>query len=105
MIASGTTLVRAAEACRKAGATAVHAAATHGLFEGKAEEMLGRAGLDTLIVSDTLPPWRLSADGILRQQLVVLPACRRLADAVDRLHRGLDLSAIDDTASPDGSDA
>ena len=105
MIASGTTLVRAAAACRKAGATAVHAAATHGLFQGKAEDILGRAGLDTLIVSDTLPPWRLSASGGLRESLVVLPASRRLAEAVDRLHRGRDLSAIDDTAPPDGSDA
>lgn len=40
MIGTGTTMVRAAEACLEHGAKSVYAAATHGLFVGAAEEKL-----------------------------------------------------------------
>lgn len=104
MIGSGTTVARAAAACWREGAGEVHAVATHGLFTGEAEATLGSCGLTSLIVTDTAPPWRLSQDGDLRRDLVVLDAAELFAGAVDRLHRGGDLSELDDTA-PVGSDA
>ena len=43
LIASGTTLARAAQACRDAGATAVYAAASHGAFAPNAASCWRRA--------------------------------------------------------------
>ncbi len=87
LVASGTTLARAAVACRERGATAVHALATHGAFTGGAGEILARAPLDSLAVLDTMPPFRL--DGTpARDKLVLLDAAPLLAGAIRRLHGG-----------------
>ncbi len=98
LIASGTTIARAAKACRHGGATDVYAAAACGLFTGDAEKTLGDCGLAGLLVGDAVPPWRLSAEGALRRALIRLPVAELFAGAVHRLHHGGDLSALDDTA-------
>jgi len=41
LIAAGTTLMRAVQACRKAGATQVDAFATHGVLLPEAQQLLG----------------------------------------------------------------
>ena len=46
MISTGSTIVRAAEACREHGARRIHAFATHGLFSGNAADKLMQAGLE-----------------------------------------------------------
>jgi ribose-phosphate pyrophosphokinase len=55
LIASGGTLARAARACREQGATAVYAAAAHALFVPGTAGKLGDAGLDRLLVTDSIP--------------------------------------------------
>src|SRR5690606_21705307 len=52
MISTGSTLVRAAEACREHGARRIHAFATHGLFSGDAGDKLMQAGLELVVVSN-----------------------------------------------------
>lgn len=86
LVASGGTLARAAAACRDGGATAVHALASHGLFVGDAGRTLAGAGLDGIVVTDSVPPFRL--DGEARRKLTVLPLGRMLAEAIRRLHAG-----------------
>lgn len=86
LIASGSTLARAAAACRTAGATAVVGAATHGLFTGEAGRHLGPAHLDRLVTGDTVPPFRLDPDGPLARRLVILPAHEVFAAAIGRLY-------------------
>jgi ribose-phosphate pyrophosphokinase len=56
MIAGGTTLARAASACREAGALAVIAAAAHGAFVPDASPTLAGAPIDRLYVLDHIPP-------------------------------------------------
>jgi len=51
MICGGSTMARAAFACRERGAAAVHAVATHGLFTHEAVELLA-GGLDSVVVTD-----------------------------------------------------
>jgi ribose-phosphate pyrophosphokinase len=58
MISSGTTLARAAHACRKAGAREVFAAAAHGVFVQEASRVLAEAPLDGTVVLDHIPPSR-----------------------------------------------
>ena len=71
LIASGTTLIRAAEACRKGGAVRVVAAATHGLFSSASNEVLKAPCLDQILVSDTVPPLNV-LPGALKEKLTIL---------------------------------
>ncbi len=85
MIGTGSTIARAAAACRRAGAVAVHAAATHGLFLAGCVEQLGNADLATILVTDSVPPFRL-AGSALCDKVVVLDTSALLADVVRCLH-------------------
>jgi len=87
LISTGGTLWHAAAACRKCGAEKVYAAATHGIFVGDANRLLSGTELDKLIVTDTIPPFRLNPD-LARNKLVVLPAAPLFAEAVRRVHAG-----------------
>lgn len=86
LVASGGTLARAAEACRAAGAVGVHALASHGLFVGDASRVLAAAPLDELVVTDSVPPFRLQGEA--RRRLTVLPLGPYLAEAIRRMHEG-----------------
>ncbi len=87
LISSGTTIARAAAACRAAGAKKVYAAATHGIFAGNANAILSAAEVDRIVVADTVPPHRLDP-GLLQGKLTVLDAGRLFAAAIERVHTG-----------------
>jgi ribose-phosphate pyrophosphokinase len=55
IIDTAGTLKAAAQAVHDAGARRVYAAATHGVFSGKAWENLGAADLEQVVVTDTIP--------------------------------------------------
>jgi ribose-phosphate pyrophosphokinase len=55
LIDTAGTLKAAAHAVLEAGASRVYAAATHGVFSGKAWENLAAAGFEQIVVTDTLP--------------------------------------------------
>lgn len=86
LIGSGTTLLRAAKACRVNGACRVLAVATHGLFTGHCDEVLADPVIERLVVTDTVPPFRLAAGGVTRGKLTVLETAPLVASAVRRLH-------------------
>ena len=87
LISTGGTLLAAAAACRECGAEKVYAAATHGIFVGDAKRLLSGTELDKLVVTDTIPPFRLDPD-LARNKLVVLPAAPLFAEAIRRVHAG-----------------
>jgi ribose-phosphate pyrophosphokinase len=88
LIATGGTILRAARACRAAGARAVHAAATHGLFVGEAPAILfGDPALGQIVVTNSVPPFRLGRDR-LPDPLVVLDVAPLFAEAIRRIHTG-----------------
>ena len=87
LISSGTTMARAATACRAKGARQVYAAATHGLFMGKAGATLADAGMEKIIVTDTVPPFRLPPE-FVSDKLEVLDAASLFAEAIARIHDG-----------------
>ncbi len=87
LIGTGGTMAHAARACRSAGATSVYAAAAHGLFTGDAAHALADPALDQIVVTDTIPPFRLPPE-FVRKRLTVLPVAPLFADAIRRVHGG-----------------
>ena len=73
LISTGGTLVRAAKACRDAGAKTVFTAATHGLFIDGARELFATPAIDGIVIANTVPPFRVPAD-VAAQRLTMLDA-------------------------------
>jgi ribose-phosphate pyrophosphokinase len=93
LVSSGGTLLRAARAVRAQGARRVIAFATHGLFMPGTAEVLADGALDRLVVTDTVPPFRLS-DIASRQKIDIVSAVGLFAQAIDRLHRNQPLDDL-----------
>jgi len=87
LISTGTTILRTAMACRKGGAKNVYAAATHGVFTGAANEVLANEALDKVIVTNTIPPFRLDSQ-VARSKLEILDATPLFASAIRSIHTG-----------------
>jgi ribose-phosphate pyrophosphokinase len=87
LISTGTTLLRAAQACRKLGARRVVAAATHGVFAGEASRALADPALDEILITNAIPPFRLDAK-LLESKVRVLDTAPLLAEAISRIHGG-----------------
>jgi len=87
LISTGTTIARAGQACREHGAERVFAAASHGAFAAKAADALSGNVFEKLVVTDSLPPFRLPPD-LVRNKLIVLDAAALFAAAVKRIHEG-----------------
>ena len=93
LISTGGTLVRAAQAARKAGAKRVLALVTHGLFMSGAKSALMNPAIDRVVVTDSVPAFRLG-DKSARAKLDILPAAPLLAEAIRRLRAGAALSDL-----------
>jgi ribose-phosphate pyrophosphokinase len=93
MISTGGTISRTVHACRRQGAQSVHAAASHGIFVGKAEQVVADPALDSLVVTNTLPPFRLDPE-LVRNRLTVLDVAPLFADAIRRIHSGGSIVAL-----------
>lgn len=93
LISTGNTLVRAARAARQSGARRVIALATHGLFMPGAAEALADPAIERVVVTDTVPAFRLPA-GPVRDKLDILPTAPLFAEAIRRLHQGRMLSDL-----------
>ncbi|HKU44636.1 MAG TPA: ribose-phosphate diphosphokinase [Polyangiales bacterium] len=92
LISSGTTLARAAAACRQRGARAVYAAAAHGVFSADAGRVLGASELDRIVVLDTIPARPLGLE--LERRLEWLDCSALLAQSIRRLHEGGSLTEL-----------
>ncbi|HKK29919.1 MAG TPA: ribose-phosphate pyrophosphokinase [Alphaproteobacteria bacterium] len=85
LIASGGTMVRAANAMLEGGARDVWALAAHGLFTGGAEEALTDRSLAGVIVTDTIPAFRLEGTDV-KDRIETVTAAPLFAEAIRRLH-------------------
>lgn len=82
----GCRIPRAIAACRAQGARRILAAASHGLFTAKAADLLTDPALKRLIVTDTVPPFRL--DAAARAKLRIISVAPLFAEAIRRMHAG-----------------
>jgi ribose-phosphate pyrophosphokinase len=87
LISTGTTLARAAVACKTLGAKRVYAAASHGVFVGAAGKVLADPALEKVLVTDSIPPFRLPP-ALVGSRVEVLESAPYFAEAIRRLHSG-----------------
>lgn len=85
MISGGTTLARAAESCRKAGAREVYAAASHAAFTAGASQVLAAAPIQRFVVLDHIPPFALEP-AFVESKLEVLEGAKLVADTIRNMH-------------------
>jgi ribose-phosphate pyrophosphokinase len=93
LVSTGGTLARAARAVRAAGAVRVIALAAHGLFMAGAAEALADEAIDQLIVTDAVPPFRLT-DAKARAKVTILPCAPLFAETIARITAGRDLNDL-----------
>ncbi len=77
LISTGSTLLRAAQACHAAGAKQILAGAVHGLFTA-GTELLDSPLLERIAIFDTVPPFRLAPE-LAAQRLQILDSSAAVA--------------------------
>ncbi|MBS1170877.1 MAG: ribose-phosphate pyrophosphokinase [Burkholderiaceae bacterium] len=81
LISTGGTIARVANVCRERGARQVFAVATHGLFVEPASAVLAGDALDGIVVTNSVPPFRIR-DDLARSKLQVLDCAPLFAETV-----------------------
>ena len=90
MVDTAGTIVAAAEQLVERGASAVYAAATHGVLSGPAIDRLKNSVITKMVVTDTLPlPSEKQID-----KLEVLSVAKIIADAIDAVFQNTSVSEI-----------
>ncbi len=91
IIDTGGTMVQAAEALLREGATGVFACCTHAVLSGQAVERLVTSKIDELIVTDTIP---LTATAASSGKIQVLSVAGLLGNAIERIHNADSVSSL-----------
>jgi ribose-phosphate pyrophosphokinase len=93
LISSGTTAIRAIDACRLAGAARVELAATHASFATEARHLFDQDPPDMVVVTDSVD---LGEDfrPYLQGQLTMLSIAPLFAEAIRRLESGGSVSEL-----------
>ena len=92
LIATGSSLVEAAQAVKDAGATKVYACITHPVLSGPAIERVEKSCLEELIVTDTIP----LESSRRRSRITVLSVAKLLGEAILRIHQEESISSLFD---------
>ncbi len=93
MVATGSSLIEAVEALKKANAKTIYAAIAHGILSGPAIEQISQCkGLEKLLISDSvpLPPQKHNS------KIQVLSVASLLAEAIKRIHKEESVSCLFD---------
>lgn len=91
IIDTGGTIVKAAEAIKKEGATAVFACCTHSVLSGRAVENIESSCIEEMIVTDTIA---LSEKAKACKKIEVLSVSKLLAEAIRRIHAADSVSSL-----------
>jgi ribose-phosphate pyrophosphokinase len=90
MIDTGGTVIQGAQVLAREGAGRIYAAATHGLFSGKAPQALEEAPIESVVVTDTVP---LSEERRF-EKLSVLSIAPIIASAIRAIFEDTSVSEI-----------
>jgi ribose-phosphate pyrophosphokinase len=93
MIATGRSLVEAANTLVKFGAKDIYASCTHPILSEDAVERLGKSALKEIIVTDTIPLPPEKRIGKIK----ILSVAPLLGEAISRIHNEESLSVLFDT--------
>jgi len=93
MVATGSSLIEAVGALKKAGAKTIYAAIAHGILSGPAIERIDQcSGLEKLLISDSIP----LSDEKKNAKIQVLSVAGLLAEAIKRIHNEESVSCLFD---------
>lgn len=93
LIATGSSLIEAVEALKKAGAKNIYAAITHGILSGPAIQRVEQCkGLEKLYISDSIP----LTEEKKNNKIQVLSVASLLAEAIKRTHNEESISCLFD---------
>lgn len=93
LIATGSSLIEAVQALRKAKTKSVHAAITHGVLSGPAIERLDKCkDLKELLITDSIP----LDDHKKHPRIKVLSVASLLGEAIKRIHHEESVSSLFD---------
>ena len=93
LVDTAGTLVHAAEALMKKGASCVYAACTHAVLSGPAVSRIKESRLSELVVTDSIP---LSEDARANGKIRQLSVARLLARGIDAIHSESSISMLFD---------
>lgn len=91
MVDTAGTMVKAASALKKLGATSVMACCTHPVLSGPAFERIQEGELDELIVSNTIPMTKKCT------KVKVLSTARMLGEVIRRVHNNESVNSLFET--------
>ncbi|MFA4888350.1 MAG: ribose-phosphate pyrophosphokinase [Candidatus Omnitrophota bacterium] len=93
LIATGSSLIEAADALKKAGAKSIIGAVSHGVLSGPAIERISKCkSLEKLLITDSIP---LSAAKLI-PKVKVLSVAGLLGEAIKRIHQEESVSSLFD---------
>ena len=95
LIATGSSLVEAASALKREGATEIYACVTHPILSGSARERVAQSPLKELIVTNTIPLPATSR----HPKITVLSVAALLGEAIQRIHYERSISSLFDGVS------
>jgi ribose-phosphate pyrophosphokinase len=91
MITTAGTVCSAAKLIKQRGAKKIYVGATHGVFALEAVEKLGKAPIDEIVVTDTIPP---SAEAAKLKKIRVLSVSSMVGEAIKRIHKNESVSSL-----------
>jgi len=91
MVDTAGTLTQAAEALVGQGAAEVHASCAHPVLSGPAVERISASGLNSLVVTDTIP---LSKEAAACDKIKVLSVAELFGEAIVRCHKGDSVTSL-----------
>jgi len=91
MVDTANTLCRAATALKDKGARSVMSAVTHPVLSGEAMDNIENSGLDTILVTDTIP---LNEKAAVSDKVRVLSISELLAESIRRVNREDSVSSL-----------
>ena len=92
LIATGGSLLEAANALKKAGVKKIYAAVVHGVLSGDAVKDIEKSIIEELIITDTIP----LDDHKRHPKIKVLSVAPLLAEAIKRIHKEESISCLFD---------
>jgi len=93
LIATGSSLIEAVDALKKAGCSSIRAAISHGVLSGPALERVNKCkNLQELLITDTIP----LGDQKKHPRIRVLSVAKLLGEAIKRIHHEESVSSLFD---------
>lgn len=92
IIATGSSMVEAAEVLKGAGAKKITAMVTHGVLSGDAIAKLDRSAIDTLLITDSIP----LPENKKHPKIKVISVAELFAEAIKRIHIDQSISILFD---------